>query len=276
MKLLSLTIILKLIVSYTYLFHYQYNKTEEVEIIYMANEGVFIKTKNTKILIDTLFDKEFDFLDVLSLSERKKIENANAEYKSIDAILATHLHGDHFNAQLVGNHLLNNYNALFFGPSETIKNFEKYFEDFNSIKSRVKSIVLNLYESQTITIKNAKIKVLRLEHLGNTPWNEAENVAYLITINGKNIIHFGDSKIDVTNLEKFNLAAENIDVAIISYWQLITEQQINIIKEHINPRQILVAHIPLAAFNNAQKEINELGYNNIKILTKHFEVITVN
>ena len=250
-------------------------KAQNVEIQYLANEGVLIKSANTQILIDAIFNKEFDYLDVLPDSELTKIENAEAQYKSIDIILATHLHGDHFNAQIVGKHLIANKSTLFFGPYETVSNFKANFEEFQSISPRISAETPNLFEAKTITLKNTTIKILRLEHLGTSPWKEAENVAYLITIDDKKILHLGDSIIDIKNLENFGLEKENIDVAILPYWQLGSSEQKEIIKKYINPKQILVAHIPLKSYPVAQKSINSLGYKNTKVLVKSFDITVV-
>ncbi len=249
--------------------------SQKVEIQYLANEGILIKTDETQILVDAIFKKEFDYLDVLPDAELKKIEEAEDPYKSIDIILFTHLHGDHFNAQITGKHLTINKKALFFGPNETVVNFKNNFEGFQNIASRVKSETPNLFESKNITLNSIKITVLRLEHFGDSPWKEAENVAYLIFIEDKKILHLGDSNIDMKNLEKFNLANEDIDIAILPYWQLGSDQQKNIIENYIRPKQILVAHIPLKSQAKAQENIDGLGYKNTTALIEQFKTTII-
>jgi len=250
--------------------------SQNIKIQYLANEGVLIKSKSTQILVDAVFKKEFNFLDVLPSTELDKIENAKAEYNAIDIILATHLHGDHFNPHLVGNHLLNNSEAIFLAPEETVNYFKDDFKDFKQIVSRVKYITPNLYESKSITIKNVEIKVLRFEHLGDSPWKEAENVGYLISIEGKKILHLGDSKIDIKNLKTFDLHNENIDVAILPYWQLGANQQKDIIEKYIKPKQIFVAHIPIEGHIKAREVIKSIGYENAFLLIDKFKIITIN
>ncbi|TJY37818.1 MBL fold metallo-hydrolase [Pontimicrobium aquaticum] len=249
--------------------------SQNIKIKYLANEGVLIKSKSTQILIDALFKKEFDFLDVLPNSELDIIEKAKASYGSIDIVLATHLHGDHFNPHLVGNHLLNNKEAIFLAPEETVNYFKDDFKDFNQIVSRVKPSTPNLFKSQAITIKNVEIKVLRFEHFGDSPWKEAENVGYLISIEGKKILHLGDSKINIENLKNFNLQNENVDVAILPYWQLGADQQKDIIEKHIKPKQIFVAHIPIEDHIKARDVIKSIGYKNTFLLIDKFKTITI-
>jgi len=248
--------------------------SQTTEIQYLANEGILIKSEGYKILIDAIFTKEFDYLDVLSDSELEKFKSVKPPYLGINLILATHVHGDHFKAQYIGQHMLKNKKALFLGPQEVITNFEENFSDYEKISNRIKSETPEFFKSTTIKFKGITIDVLRVEHFGNKPWNEAENVAYLVHINNKKILHLGDGKIDVKNLVQFNL--ENIDVAILPYWQLGSLEQRSIIEKHIKPKQILVAHIPLKSYDSAQMNINTLKYKNTLALTKIFQSIVLN
>uniref|UniRef100_UPI00404B2D0A hypothetical protein n=1 Tax=Fulvivirga sp. TaxID=1931237 RepID=UPI00404B2D0A len=101
-------------------------------------------------------------------------------------------------------------------------------------------------------------------------------IQYLITLEDKKILHVGDAKLDVKNLEKFNLAKEDIDVTILPFWQLGPAEQKNIINTYIDPKQILAAHIPPSGQDKAQENIDGLGYENVTILTQQFRTIIVN
>lgn len=255
------------------LFQFNVINSQNVEIQYLANDGIFVKTFNKKILIDALFEKEFDHLDVLPESELKKIEKAAYEFEDIDVILTTHYHGDHFNAQITGKHLKANNRTIFFGPEETVIKFKKNFDGVEEIISRIKSETLDLYKSKTVSLNDIEIKIMRLEHLGISPWKEAENFAYIIKIEGKNILHLGDSKISVENLKKLSLTHEDIDVAILPYWQLGSAEQKDIIEKYIHPKQILVAHIPVNSYSEAQEDIDGLGYTNTTVLVRQFQSV---
>ncbi len=257
------------------LFQSDFLHAQKVEIQYLANQGVLITSGNTQILIDAVFKREFEHLDVLPETELTKIENAESPYDQVDLILATHVHGDHFSADITGKHLMRNKKAIFLGPKETVDNLEENFEGFESISSRVRSETPDFQESKTVWLNGIEIKILRLEHLGSSPWKEAENVAYLITIEGKKIIHFGDGKLDIKNLEKFNLPDEDIDVAILPFWQLGPADQKNIIDTYINPKQILAAHIPPSGQDKAQENIDGLGYENVVVLIEQFMKILI-
>ncbi len=250
-------------------------EAQEIKIQYLANEGIFIKSEKAQILIDAIFRKEFDHLDVLPDSLINRIDKALPPYDNINLILATHVHGDHFNAQVVGNHLMANEKTIFLGPQEVISDFKKNFSSFNNISSRIETETPDFYESTTRNFQNITIRVLRVEHFGNPPWDKAENVCYLLTIGGKKILHMGDSKIENKNLEKFGLEKEEIDAAILPYWILGSVEQKNIVEKYISPKQILVVHIPLKSYSDAQNYLDKQGYKNTTALDKQFKTIII-
>ncbi len=250
-------------------------KAQEIKIQYLANEGIMIKSEKEKILIDAMFKKEFDHLDVLPDSVLAKMEEAETPYNGLNLILATHVHGDHFNAQIVGNHLMKNNETLFMGPQEVINDFKKNFPLYENISSRIISETPDLFESKTHDFENITIRVLRVKHFGEPPWDKAENVCFLVTIGDKKILHVGDSIVDEKNLGKFGLEKEQVDVAIFPFWIVSSPTSKDIIEKYINPKQILVAHIPPKRYNAAQKYLDEQGYKNTTALDNQFETIII-
>lgn len=45
------------------------------------------------------------------------------------------------------------------------------------------------------------------------------------------------------NFAAFDLAKENIDIAFIPYWFLLSENGRKLVKEQFNPKQIIAVHI---------------------------------
>lgn len=88
-------------------------KTATCKIEFVASQGVLITNSDKQILIHALLKKKFDYLGVLPDVELSKIKNAQGIYSDIDIILTTHIHDDHFNAELNGNHFANNTKARF-------------------------------------------------------------------------------------------------------------------------------------------------------------------
>ena len=254
----------------------QSDPDQEVEIQFLANEGFLISSGETQILIDGAFKKEFDYLDVLAESGLNEFKNAEGKFSSLDIILATHLHGDHFNAELIGNHLSKNTYSTFLGPNETVKNFKANFEAFGSISNRVMSESPEPNSTNEISINGTSINVIRTYHSGNAPWNLAENNGYLINIGGRSILHLGDAKIDSSLVHQLAKTSTNVDLVILPYWSLQTTEVLDMIYEQLKPKQILIAHIPLAYQKVAPQQVKGLGYENMVAMVKQFEIITIN
>lgn len=243
-------------------------KEESVEIQYLANQGVLVRSSGTQILVDATFMKVFSYLDALPKQEIANMANADSSYSDIDLILATHAHGDHFGAEIVGNHLTNNPEAWYFGPNESIDSLHQKYEHYDEISSRLKSDSTQLHHRKKVHINGVEIDVLRFEHFGESPWKEAESFTYLISIGGKKIAHFGDARIDSVNIQNFNLMNEDIDVAIIPYWQMSpSAEQKEVIENLIKPKLILAGHIPPGSREKAIVNVEKMGYENVELLT---------
>ncbi|MEL6824382.1 MAG: hypothetical protein AAFP70_21705, partial [Calditrichota bacterium] len=82
-----------------------------LEIVYLANEGVFIRSGEQEVIIDGLFREGVSRYMTLPDDLREELETASGDFESCDLILVTHLHSDHFDAASVYRHLVNNVRA---------------------------------------------------------------------------------------------------------------------------------------------------------------------
>jgi glyoxylase-like metal-dependent hydrolase (beta-lactamase superfamily II) len=78
---------------------------QNVEVTYIGNTGFMISSGKTAILIDALFDEGWDLYSVPSRSTRRDMKMARPPFDDVDAILVTHWHDDHFDANLAAEHL---------------------------------------------------------------------------------------------------------------------------------------------------------------------------
>ncbi|UCE17254.1 MAG: MBL fold metallo-hydrolase [Gemmatimonadota bacterium] len=218
----------------------------EFEITYIANEGVLITSHETQILIDGLYrDGSPNYVD-LPDDEQEKIETASPPYNSIDLVLSTHLHPDHFHAQSVGRHLLHNENAHFIAPAQTVHELSLQFADFAAIEDRVEGIALALFQDTTVTRMGVEIEIMRVQHF--YPDATLENVCFLVTIDGKKVLHLDDAYTTLDDFDGFDLQDKDIDLALIPYWLLVNSALEPFIETHFRPKQIIGLHIPAADF----------------------------
>lgn len=208
-------------------------------VTYIANEGFLVECGGRKFLIDALYRAGVVGYAVISYETRQKMEAAKPPF-DVDIVLATHYHDDHFNADAVGTHLVNNPEALFIGTSEcdeALKDFERY----DDIKSRLHTSVPT--EGDIITVDHAGIRVDVMNiHHGRT--RTVRNLGYLIQIDGRSFLHIGDSQADADLFKRYKLERSDIDIAFIPYWYLAYAKRKTNFRNGIQAANIIPMHIP--------------------------------
>jgi L-ascorbate metabolism protein UlaG (beta-lactamase superfamily) len=231
-----------------------------MEIIYIANDGFLIKASNKKILIDALFGKfESDWCCVPSGEIIEKMEMGAEPFDQIDVILITHAHIDHFNAEIVFNHLESNQAGILICPEQVSLELEKD-KRYEKISARVEEITPEYGTGcQSVDVKGMEIKVWRLKHSAyyieseetKRKYNKHKNVqnlGFTIKIDHKKIFHGGDWAYDGRGGKTNPLEMEKIDVAFLgigAYLRLYGPDS-RIIDESKKPKDIVLMHIPPA------------------------------
>jgi L-ascorbate metabolism protein UlaG (beta-lactamase superfamily) len=240
---------------------------DSIEVTYIANSGFLISTSTKKVLIDALFSGGGGYYPAPSSELRTQMINGTSPFDTIDLLLATHSHDDHFTASLANGFLSYNSSSFLIGSDETT--------DLVNPGDRVISITPSLFSSIDTTINTIKIKVLRLRHDGGG--SADNNLGYIIDFDGITVFHAGDNDGYVDAGESINGISEydslgfdslNIDIALLNrgfFWDN-SSPGIEIVKNYIKPRHIILHHFSL---NNIQGERN---YVNIVVANNSSEL----
>lgn len=186
---------------------------QELQIQYLANMGVSISNGESLLLVDALFDNEFETFDAPSEKVLKQIKNEAAKHEGQIIILGTHFHGDHYNTRLTEEYLDLIPKSVFIGPVESTKDLSNQFKS----NSRVYSPQIDLHGQYTFSFDGIEITSFNLNHMGNLPWKEAINYGYLINVNNKKVLHLGDASFSEENLRAITQYEPEIDVAIVHF-----------------------------------------------------------
>jgi L-ascorbate metabolism protein UlaG (beta-lactamase superfamily) len=227
------------------------------KITYVSNEGFLIETANAKILVDALFGGfKANWCDIPDEETKVKLEKAMTPFDNVDIIAITHLHVDHFNADMVINHIMNNPNCMVICPKQ-VDSILASKANYNSINNNIVEVTPALNRDTTIKIKDIEIRVLRFEHsryyeLDSATGNKinrhrnTENIGFLFKTDNIKIFHCGDSyTMDDTEYRTFNLKDEQIDIALLTrlFMYHISAKGIEIIENYIKPKNIILMHI---------------------------------
>lgn len=225
-----------------------------MDVTYIANTGFLITTKTKKILIDSLFGKgELDYCDIPKKEIIYQMENENTPFDEIDIITASHVHRDHFDANIVMKHLYNNQRGVFISTQQSVNELRKVHDDYQVIKDRVLEINIELGNNVKIKKNNIEMKIFRFKH---SPYyiideknsvkydkhGDIQNLCFLFNVDGINIFHSGDCEL----FSNIRLDKEDIDLAFLDLSKSILLKELNsgfkIINKFIKPKHIIITH----------------------------------
>lgn len=219
------------------------SKNDTVSVIYIANCGFLVEMDSKKILIDALFKEGFNNYVVPDSNTIELINSNKKPFNGIDLVLVTHKHGDHFDPEMLLSFMLRNPDTRLICPAQVIEMLSKYEKGYNKIKSNIINANPELYSSELIEVDGFEIYACRLMH-GHVNNKEIQNIAYLVSFNGKSFFHTGDA--DPHQVNKYSgikLSDKNITLGLINggFGNL---QNASITREFINARNNVIMHLP--------------------------------
>lgn len=201
-------------------------------IYYVGNMGVAVVKNDSVILIDALHD----YYDVYYLPSDtvllQKIQQQEKPFRQLIAILATHMHHDHFDDFLITRvNQQNNASTIVTGKQPA---------SFLSSRDRLRLQIID--QIGTVSLSDQlKITLKNVGHTG-ARHQTVENYRIELTWGNFRLVHFGDAALNTQTLDGLT---DGIDVAIVPYWfcydatdiQLLEQKKFKkIIATHIDPK----------------------------------------
>ncbi len=257
-KFIYLSIVFFTLLSFT-------NKDKNLKITYLANCGYLYQYNRAKVLIDPFGTQYGNFFFLPSDETKKNIVKGNDPFNHIDLFLITHIHGDHFNARLTENFLLNNSRAKMICPMQVYQQMKDSCVAFSDIESRIICPGLAMNKSKRIKINGIPVTAIRMQHGTNrslegisyadyTNYEKTENYGYLIHFNSKTIFHQGDGCLKINSEALQNIDCHP-DFAYLSYfdWDSIS---LDILKKKLGAQNVIFMH---GTKPGKEKETEEFG-----------------
>lgn len=212
-----------------------------MEITYIDNDSFLIAANGQKVLMDV-------HRTTMPREVRDLIAQALPPFDDVDLVLVTRAHSDHFDPQLVGAYLEQNPNAVFASTEEAVDNLRSLFLDLEGLQERTKIFEPEKGERMRATLNGIDLDILNIPH-----GVEITNLGFIVSIGGRKLLHTGDM-VDVADLESYELARENIDIALVPYFYLIedefwTEDGQSTVLEAIQAEQIVPIHYSPTEWN---------------------------
>lgn len=208
--------------------------------------GVLVSGKESSVLIDG-FHSEYRKDSYLFPSQNvvDSLIYSRFDNPPIKVVLATHFHRDHLDGAQVAKFLEENENAVFAGSNQSVSEVEKTKETFTD---RIIPIDTKSYRKQTFNFSDIKVTGFYLDHVSPGRHGSVQNVGYIIEFDGIKIFHSGDSNWFEKAFRELNLKEQEIDLAILPFWMLLSEKNKTDLEKWIAPEQVLATHLPPIGF----------------------------
>ncbi|MCH9649156.1 MAG: MBL fold metallo-hydrolase [Deltaproteobacteria bacterium] len=213
---------------------------QQLSLTYISNEGFLLEAGGRKVLVDALVGTNPRYIS-MSHEVRSQLEGAEAPFDDVDLVLATHYHGDHFEAQGVGRHLLANPRAVFVSTRQAVEKLQNEFSEFSKIEDRVHAAAPK--EGQRHKFPELGLEVLNLHH-GRNRRPLVENHGFVFEVGSWKILHVGDTEAQKDEFAANSLDKDGIDVALLPGWIVFDSTWEGVISEAIQPGRVAVMHLP--------------------------------
>ncbi len=220
-------------------------KADPNTVTFVGISGFLIEVDGKKVLIDGLTNFTPPAIE-------RQLLAGEAPFDGLDLVLATHSHGDHFNAALVGRCLQNQPKAAFVAPTDAA-------DQVSGFPGRVHPIRADEGKRTVLEVNGVRIQAMPLSH-GTPPPGVSGivNLGYLMTIGNVTFFHSGDidpSQLTPELLQALGLPGEKIDFAFVPGFFLAMPELPPFVTKGIRPRVFIAAHLPRAG----QEPLDEAG-----------------
>jgi L-ascorbate metabolism protein UlaG (beta-lactamase superfamily) len=223
-------------------------------VTYIANDGFLIETPGHKILVDALFgNADSSKYQQPGDTLLDRIIHGTPPFQSVDVVLVTHKHTDHFDPGIVIRFLQKNRGSVLVCPGQVNEILAKN-KGYVKIAPRIRALKADSISDTTLFVGNVKIRALGLKH---NPWFEADslrgpmhdihkdtrNLGYVVETDSILFFHTGDGSVwNKLQFSLYNIAALKLNVAFLDR-SFLRPEGINILNENLHAENIVLMHV---------------------------------
>jgi len=228
---------------------------DQLQVVGLANAGFLLRSGNFSVLIDAFARDSIQGYESLPENALRKLQNGEKPFDGYALALVSHLHPDHFHARTCERFLKNNPMAALMSGPQVAGRLAEAAKSFADVRQQVRSISVEYGTPKAIDrgLQNMGVEFYLLPHAGAEEvggGEVVENYGHLVNMGGFKVLHVGDADADPAAFELYDLAAKNIDIAILPYWFFTSPEGVRIVDELIAPDVTILCH-----FQEAEKAL---------------------
>lgn len=219
--------------------------------------------KDTKILIDPLYQNSYDTYQMVPDEVRDAIFSGESPYDDVDAVFVSHHHGDHFSAEDMLRLLKSQTGTRLYAPAQAVAALRQIAgADDEAVFQRV--VGLDLEYGDTPVRIDADQLIVEAAFIPHSGWptarTDVQNIAFRVTLEGeRTVLHMGDADSRTVHFdaEEEYWQARGVDLALPPYWFFGSDAGLEILNDQIGAERAIGIHVP-ANFSDAANIPDEL------------------
>ena len=221
-----------------------------LSIQYLANEGFLIRGNERSVLIDAFVGEPYHEYAALPPELLKQLRAAKAPFDAIDLALTSHIHRDHFQAEVACAFLGADTDVPMWSAEQVIDAIRKQDPKLPGDGTRLRSFWCEAGKSLGAELEGVKLEFFPLHHV-----KDIQNLAHLIDLGDWRVLHVGDASLDAKEYAPYKLATKQIDVAFLPFWYFLDAKDCANVREWIGAKRYVAMHVPPKDFVDVRRTI---------------------
>jgi L-ascorbate metabolism protein UlaG (beta-lactamase superfamily) len=220
-------------------------------LIYVANEAVLITNGDKKVLFDPFFHQAFGTYQLVPEDIKRGIFSGTPPFDNLTAIVISHAHGDHFDAEELLKYMLKYPTVQLIAPEQAVTELMA-LTGAKRIHPQVTSVKLAFNQApKAFELAGLVIDAVRIPHAGWPSRAEVENLVFRVTLKNQGtsttVMHMGDADPDDDHFLRYkdHWQKRVSNTALPPYWFYFSAEGRDILTNILNVKKSIGIHVPI-------------------------------
>ncbi len=234
-----------------------FSHEDQADARYLGNEGILVRHGELKVLFDAFYDSSYGTYVLVNTPTRDAMMAGTPPYDGVDALIFSHVHGDHFSPKPTLAYLRAQSAVHLYGSTQVVDALLKLAGPQQAqLAVRLHAVALSPGDSAVkLGLGNIEIEAIAVPHSGGARHAAITNLLFRVDLDGFPVVmHMGDADpidAEFARQQAF-LDRKHTHTAFPPYWFLGLDRGEAILHNRIQPDQVIGIHVPEAAVGDGE------------------------